>query len=171
MGITIVIAIIWIIVAYIVAYDARNKGWDFGTYLAIGLFLSPLLSLIILAIKGEASKDAILDNNSHIYFCPKCKQIYSNHGTNFTEECPDCHLPILETTILTDDWRKKDSSQKEKIKKEIENGLHLRNITSTTQINSISSNADEIKKYKDLLDQGAITQEEYNEKKKQLLGL
>ncbi len=33
------------------------------------------------------------------------------------------------------------------------------------------SNADEIKKYKELLDIGAITQEEYDAKKKQLLGL
>ena len=31
--------------------------------------------------------------------------------------------------------------------------------------------ADEIKKYKELLDSGAITQEEYDSKKKQLLGL
>lgn len=33
------------------------------------------------------------------------------------------------------------------------------------------SNADELKKFKDLLDSGAITQEEFDEKKKQLLGL
>ena len=33
------------------------------------------------------------------------------------------------------------------------------------------SQADEIKKYKELLDSGAITQEEYDSKKKQLLGL
>lgn len=33
------------------------------------------------------------------------------------------------------------------------------------------SNADELKKYKDLLDGGIITQEEFDEKKKQLLGL
>lgn len=33
------------------------------------------------------------------------------------------------------------------------------------------SNADEIKKYKDLFDSGVITQEEFDEKKKQLLGL
>lgn len=36
---------------------------------------------------------------------------------------------------------------------------------------SNSSSADEIKKYKDLLDSGAITQEEFDAKKKQLLGL
>ena len=34
-----------------------------------------------------------------------------------------------------------------------------------------SSNADEIKKYKELLDMGIITQEEFDAKKKQLLGL
>ena len=34
-----------------------------------------------------------------------------------------------------------------------------------------SSNADEIKKYKELLDSGIITQEEFDAKKKQLLGL
>jgi len=43
-----------------------------------------------------------------------------------------------------------------------------------SQINtlaSIDSNADEITKYKELLDKGAITKEEYEQKKKQLLGL
>ena len=34
-----------------------------------------------------------------------------------------------------------------------------------------SSAADELKKFKDLLDMGAITQEEFTAKKKQLLGL
>ena len=40
-------------------------------------------------------------------------------------------------------------------------------------INNIqeTSNADELKKYKDLLDSGVITQEEFEAKKKQLLGL
>ena len=36
--------------------------------------------------------------------------------------------------------------------------------------NNLSS-ADEIKKFKDLLDSGVITQEEFDAKKKQLLGL
>ena len=37
--------------------------------------------------------------------------------------------------------------------------------------NASISHADELKKYKELLDTGAITQEEYEAKKKQLLGL
>ncbi len=36
---------------------------------------------------------------------------------------------------------------------------------------STNSNADEIKKYKELFDQGIISEEEYEAKKKQLLGL
>lgn len=38
-------------------------------------------------------------------------------------------------------------------------------------INVDTSNADELKKYKDLLDSGIITQEEFDQKKKQLLDL
>lgn len=40
-----------------------------------------------------------------------------------------------------------------------------------TQVVQQVSAADEIKKYKDLFDQGIITEEEYNKKKKELLGL
>ncbi len=42
-----------------------------------------------------------------------------------------------------------------------------------TVVNNIqkTTNADELKKYKDLLDRGAITQEEFENKKKELLGL
>ena len=36
---------------------------------------------------------------------------------------------------------------------------------------NVQRNADELKKYKELLDSGVITQEEFNAKKKQLLGL
>lgn len=43
--------------------------------------------------------------------------------------------------------------------------------SSSPTISQVSSNADELKKYKDLLDGGAITQEEFDAKKKQLLGL
>ncbi len=40
-----------------------------------------------------------------------------------------------------------------------------------TVVKQETSNADELKKYKDLLDGGVITQEEFDAKKKQLLGL
>lgn len=43
--------------------------------------------------------------------------------------------------------------------------------TTTIKQEIPQSNADELKKYKDLLDNGVITQEEFEAKKKQLLGL
>jgi hypothetical protein len=56
----------------------------------------------------------------------------------------------------------------------ISNLLVLRQdkVASTTIKPEIpQSNADELKKYKDLLDAGVLTQEEFDAKKKQLLGL
>ena len=43
--------------------------------------------------------------------------------------------------------------------------------TSEVPSNSTMGSADELKKYKDLLDSGVITREEFDTKKKQLLGL
>ena len=43
--------------------------------------------------------------------------------------------------------------------------------SSTNKGNTTPSPADEILKYKELMDQGIITQEEFEAKKKQLLGL
>ena len=43
--------------------------------------------------------------------------------------------------------------------------------TNTTANNISNSGADEILKYKNLLDQGILTQEEFDAKKKQILGL
>ena len=69
---------------------------------------------------------------------------------NYTK-CPHCNS--LDVELLTDDvWEE---------------------ATATKEVPSIaaSSSADEILKYKNLLDCGVITQEEFDAKKKQLLGL
>ena len=47
----------------------------------------------------------------------------------------------------------------------------VRGKEKSTTSNEITTNADEILKYKQLLDMGAITTEEYERKKKQLLGI
>lgn len=44
-------------------------------------------------------------------------------------------------------------------------------LNNTTNVKMEQSSADELKKFKDLLDSGIITQEEFDAKKKQLLGL
>lgn len=65
--------------------------------------------------------------------------------------CPKCHSKNL--IRITE--------------KELEEQKEKENSSTSTQISS----ADELKKFKDLLDNGVITQEEFEEKKKQLLGL
>lgn len=63
---------------------------------------------------------------------------------------------------------------KDEIHQEISKLLMARQekVSTTTIKQEISqSNADELKKFKDLLDSGVITQEEFSKKKKQLLGL
>lgn len=57
---------------------------------------------------------------------------------------------------------------KDKIYEMINNALKANN---TTTIVAATSSADELKKFKELLDSGIISQEEFDEKKKQLLGL
>lgn len=59
------------------------------------------------------------------------------------------------------------------IRNEITNLLISRQKEQKDANKSISptNNADEIKKYKELLDSGVITEDEFNQKKKQLLGL
>ena len=50
--------------------------------------------------------------------------------------------------------------------------ISKKNASTSTKAEQINpSNADELKKYKDLLDQGIISQDEFDAKKKQLLGL
>lgn len=63
-------------------------------------------------------------------------------------------------------FKKKQNSLAQEIKSYIEN--HMGNNSKTTIVNQ-SSNADEILKLKNLLDKGIITQEEFEQKKKDLL--
>jgi len=69
-------------------------------------------------------------------------------------------------------FKKKNNEDMKKIKDTIYDLVNnaLKSDVGTTVINQISS-ADELKKFKDLLDSGIITQEEFEAKKKELLGL
>ncbi len=67
-----------------------------------------------------------------------------------------------------------DKAQAENINSQIHNVLHelKSNKTSVeTPLQSNISSADELRKYKSLLDDGIISQDEFDQKKKQLLGI
>ena len=69
--------ITWLALALAVAYGAKNKGRSFGTYLALAIFLSPLISGIILLVMGEdkegVENNSISEGNSRK--CPYCAEI------------------------------------------------------------------------------------------------
>lgn len=69
-----------------------------------------------------------------------------------------------ENTVI---FSKKNNELVDQIKSKIEELISRQH---TGYINQLSP-ADEIRKYKELLDDGLITQEEFEKKKKQLLGL
>ena len=89
-------------------------------------------------------------------------------------ECPTCKCTLKETTILAEDWRRLSSEEKLQLKREFANGKHIKsslyNDNNKEKTDSSSfSKADEIRKFKDLLDEGAITEEEYERAKAKLL--
>ncbi|WP_218976437.1 SHOCT domain-containing protein [Bacillus cereus] len=70
-----------------------------------------------------------------------------------------------ENTVM---FTKKEEKMAVEIKEYIESILANK---SKPQVSASVSGADEILKYKELLDQGVITEEEFQAKKKQLLGI
>ena len=75
-----------------------------------------------------------------------------------------------ENTIIVKS--RKDDAILKKIKQFVEKTKYeLTSAKSTTVIQQMTSQADELKSFKELLDQGIISQEEFDAKKKQILGL
>ena len=120
------------------------------------------------------------DNIPHIYFCKKCNSTYSGYkNDNLSKRCPNCKEELTETTILAKTWREYSKEEKEKAKSEIFAGIHSRNNGKRKsniafirkEHKSDISVPDEIRKYKELLDIDAITEEEFEKKKRELLNL
>jgi hypothetical protein len=66
-----VIFVIWVILAFVLASTARSKGRSYGSYLALGLLLSPVIGFIILIAAGD-NKEALEEQNLLIGVSKKC---------------------------------------------------------------------------------------------------
>lgn len=161
----------WIILCVVVGVVAQSIGRGFGSYFLLSLFLSPIIGFIVLGIKGKVTQDEILDNNPHIFYCKYCNATFSGDSDSKDKNCPECNNRIDETTILRKDWRNYSKEQKEQMKLAMAQGQYMRYSSVVSIQTPITNGADELKKYKELLDIGAISQEEYNAKKKQILNL
>lgn len=87
--------------------------------------------------------------------------IMNNRSNNFFNE----NTFTFDTTNISNDEMEKVS---EYVKQKVE---EAKNQQGKSDKNNVATAADEIKKYKELLDIGAITEEEFEIKKKQLLKL
>lgn len=154
---------------------ASNRGMSGGFWW--GFFLL-VIGIIVVAVRpaDAKSKEEYLSNTSHIYYCPNCKKVFSGVSSKYNDKCENCNNLLIETTIPCETWRSYTEYNKEEMKRAFANGQYHRNASATDRsvistFPSSVSGADEIKKYKDLMDNGVITQEEFEAKKKQLLGL
>ena len=168
----IVYIIMWLILCLAVYYVAEHIGRNGSKFFLISLFLSPLVGFIILAIEGKATKEEILDSTSHIFYCSNCKSVFSGTKEEDLLLCPKCNNELIETSILADSWHSYDDKKKEALITSFVSGKYIRGkeLELASPSNEQSA-ADEIEKFKNLLDKGIITQEEFDAKKKQLLGL
>lgn len=118
---------------------------------------------------NTVSTRGITGTNTPVYFCPKCKVIFSGDVRN--KKCFTCGTLMQETTILRDEWIWFTSAQKNNMITEFEKGNYLMDSPVLIPNHSTVSDVDEIRKYKELFDSGIITEEEFAAKKKQLLGI
>ena len=152
----------------------KEKGYDGG--FAWG-FLLCVLGIVVTAVRPYRQTNETRNNNvinvPHIFWCTGCGSTFSSNDSRHTE-CPTCKCKLKETTIPAEDWRKLRDVEKLQLKREFANGKHIKsslyNDNNKEKTDSSSfSKADEIRKFKDLLDEGAITEEEYERAKAKLL--
>jgi len=80
----IIVVITWIVLVFIVASLAKNKGRSYGNFFALSLFLSPLVGFIVLAIMGE-NKEVLQKQNI---------------DNGVTKKCPYCANDIKKEAIV-----------------------------------------------------------------------
>ena len=132
-------------------------------YLTIAMYLFIFLSLYILILWFSIQKVCITLTN---------KRVYGNSAWNKRVD-----LPLNQISAVATSWLKGiavGTSSGRIIFNAIENNLDIhKEITSllTERQETPTSNINELRNYKELLDTGVISQEEFDAKKKQLLGL
>ena len=168
------IIICWFVLAIICGIVAGNIGRKFSNFFLLSLFLSPVIGFVVLLIEGRVAKETSFErflSSPHIFFCNKCNKVYLGTHTDESMSCPHCGEMGFETSLSEREWDLLSKEEKIQRKEDFALGKYavVFDDQPVTAAPAPSSAADEILKYKQLLDCGAITQEEYDAKKKQLL--
>ena len=178
--ISIIITVFWQIIYTIPAHMRHvyyYRGYGFDTFFYVFHIMVPLLPLVVIGtlIYVITSKIELIVTDKRVYgtaiFSKRVDlplDMISAVGTSafkgiavttssgaikfvFVKNCDEIHKEISKLLLK----RQTEKKPAQEIKQEVIQ----------------QSSADELKKFKDLLDQGIISQEEFDAKKKQLLGL
>ncbi len=84
--------ILWLVLAFVVAAGARNRGRSYGGFLALSIFFSPLVAALILLILGKKETPVSLtDDNKGVV-----NSAIVNNGKFSVEK-----LPVVAGVIYT----------------------------------------------------------------------
>lgn len=75
--------ILWLILAFVVASAAKNKGRSYGGFLVVSLIFSPLIGGLIVALLGE-DKNAVEQKSideGDSKKCPYCAEVIKKEAT------------------------------------------------------------------------------------------
>ena len=136
------IFLLWVGLCALVGYYAKSNGHNFGTYMLLSLLLSPIVGFIIVAVKGKntgAEAQSGLSGSAPIA-TPLDRPDFTRFESGSTYLSNASVSPQLPDDV---DEQIPNTPQKSKI--------------------------DELKEYKELLDMGIITEEEFKAKKTQIL--
>ena len=151
------------------------------TVMVVALFIGIVVALtfggskLLVMLEEKAVERAIMRaneeyRNQQIFYCPKCGRIYEFDKTIATAECPQCRKNLYKTNATKVDWIRMTEPQKSE-KKQYWKALAYAPPKKAPHTTQHASPVTQIKQYKELLDMGIITQQEFDNKKKELLNL
>ena len=150
---------------------SSNSGMEGGFWW--GFFLG-IIGIIVVAVRPNDNSavngvPAVKDDEERIYYCPSCRETFSCMSQ---QRCPQCQTILRPTTVMFSAWKNLAAEEKDRLKAEFEAGRSMLDVKSgSADSQTANSPYEEIRQLKGLLEDGIITQEEFEAKKKALLGL
>ena len=154
-------------------------------YIAIVIALSFFGIKLLRKLEERAIQKAIERayaeySNIEMLYCMKCDSMYSRDKNDNHSKCPECNSELKNTGITKAQWITYSESKKQELKtalrvveqaRQRKKALPVINEPVKNENAPAKNEIDQIREYKKLLDDGAITQEEFDKLKQRILKL